>query len=144
MFQGLRDPRDRRAPVDAPSSDLQVLQEREDRKETLDNKECRDFQAEPELRAEKESQDPEGCRAKTVPRADRVPQEPSGLQEPRGPQVTRALRESRGSWDHRVLLGAKGRKVNGVTSSRQHQFRPSPGRSVSSSSRATWLATTPS
>lgn len=107
-------------------------QEREDRKVKLDNKEHREFLAELELQAEKDLQDPEDCQAKTAHQADRVQQELLGHQEPQGPRVTQALQENRENWVHQVLLEARGRKVNGVTCSQQHQFRPSPGRSVSS------------
>lgn len=144
MFQDLKDLKDLRGRVDAPSLDPQELQESEDRKETPDNKEHRDFLAEPELRAEKDRRDPEGFRVKTARRADQDPPEPSGLQEPRGPQVTRAPQERWENWDHRVLQEAKARKENEATCSRRRPSRPSPGRSASSSSRVTWPVTTPS
>lgn len=132
VYQDLRDPKDHRDPVDAPSWGPQVLKVREDRKVKLDNKERREFLVELENQAERDLQDPEDCQEKTDPQAERAPQGLLGLQEPQGPQETRALQENRENWDHRVLLETRETRVNGVTSSRQHQFRPSPGRSVSS------------
>ncbi|TKS89211.1 Collagen alpha-1(XIV) chain [Collichthys lucidus] len=61
-----------------------VLQEREDRKVKLDNKEHRESLAELELRAEKDLQDREG------------------LLELQGPQATQALQENRETWGHRL------------------------------------------
>lgn len=144
VYQDLRGPKDHRDRVDAPSWGAQALQEREDRKVKLDHKEHRECLADLELQAERDLQESEACWARTAPRADRAPQELLGRQEPRGPRVTPALQGKWENWAPRVFWEARGRRVNGETSSPQLQFRPSPGRSVSSSLRATWLATTPS
>lgn len=144
MSQDLQALRDHKDPVDAPSLDPRDLQESEDRKETQVNKELRGSLVDLEVWEEKDQQEPEGSQVKTGHQADRVLQEPSDPRELQGLQDSPDLQGNRGSWDHRVHLEAKGRKGNGATSSPRLRFRPSPGRSVSSSFRATWRATTPS
>lgn len=132
VFQDLRDPQDGKDPVDAPLLDPRAVLEREVRKVMWDSKELRGFLEHPEVQGGKDLQDPEDCQAKMAPQAHRAPQEPSELRELQDPQEVQALQESRESWAHRDLLELRERKVNGEISSRQHQFRPLPDRSVSS------------
>lgn len=132
MYLDLRDPLDHKDPVGAPLLDLRALKERVDRKVILDRKDHRESLEEEELKEEKDLQDPEVLKGKMAHQADRAPQDLWELQELQVPQEMQDLQENRGHWGHRVLLETRGIRVNGVTFSPQHRFRPSPGRFVSS------------